>query len=293
MSIGLSLAANLAGGALKAYGGKKQAKANDRAMSEAQAAQDQYNSEMDAWNQGQANAAHGAAMAAYNERRARELALLKDQGASQEELFQHDKAMRDEQMAEAQNFDYGNYQEGVAENQGAAQAEGQGALDESRATREGPNMEGRSTAFREAATAAMARADAAGDTRNAGMSKLTGRTRERGGETSASRRMGTKAAAGNLEKEHLGKMADMRQRRLGYTPERAPSGPADLSGRPQEPEMEIQTSSSGNKLSALGSAVGAAGGWLGGSSRVGGDTVSNSAWLSGKLGGLFGGKKIG
>jgi len=282
MAIGWSLAAKLAGAGLKAYGARKQQKASDRAMSEAQAAQDQYNSEMSAWQQQQANAAHGRAMAAYNERRARELALLKDQGASQEELFQHDKAMRDEQMAEAQNFDYANYQEGVAENQGAAQAEGQGALDDARATREGPNTEGRSTAFKEAAAAAMAGADTAGDTRNAGMSKLTGRTRERGGETSASRRMGTKAAAGNLEKDHLGKMADMRQKRLAYNPPSAPSGPRDLSGMPQEPEMEIQTSSSGNKLSALGSAVGAAGGWLGGK--------GNSSWIGDTVGGLFKGK---
>ena len=113
------------------------------------------------------------------------------------------------------------------------------------------------------AEAAMAGADTGGDTRNAGMSKLTGRTRERGGEAEASRRMGTKAAAGNLQKDHLGKMSDMRQRRLGYVAPQAPSGPGGGDdGRPQEPEMEIQTSGTGNKISALGSAIGAAGGWL-------------------------------
>ncbi len=301
MAIGWALGAKLLGGGMKAMGAKKQQKANDRAMDEARAAESKYNDEVTAWEQQQADAqhahaqaAHAAAMAQYNKQREAELNVLKNQGATQEELFEHDKGMRDQMMAEAQNFNVENYGAGVAENQEAAQAEGQQALDAARETREGPNMEGRSTAFREAATKAMAGADAAGDTRNAGMSKLTGRTRDRGGEVSSERRMGVNAASGNQVKDHIGKMGDMRGNRLGYVKPQAPTGPGprvDLSTRPQEPEMEIQTSSSGNKLSALGSAVGAAGGWLGGTSPgANGAMQSNSSWLSGKVGGLFGGK---
>ncbi len=288
---GWALAAKLAGGALKMYGAQKQAKNQERAMAEAQAAQDQYNSEMDAWNQGNANAAHASAMAAYEARRARELALLQDQGATQDQLMAHDKQMRDDMIAEAQGFNLENYQAGVAANTEAAQTQGQQALDAARATREGPNTEGRSTAFKEAAAQAMAAADAGGDKHLRGMTKLTGRTRTRDGESAASRNMMTNAAAGGLEKDHLEKMGELRQRRLGYVKPEAPSGPADHSGRPEEPEMEINTSGSGNKLSALGSAIGAAGGWLGGYSGSPNAYTSNvdvaKGWL-GKAGKLLG-----
>ena len=292
LAIGLATGLSLAGKGLGFLGQKKQQKANDRAYEEAQAAQNKYNDELEAWENAERQRAHGAAVAHYNEQRAAEMRVLMDKGATSQQLADHDKKMRDEFMAEADAFGIENYNSGVAENTSAAQAEGQEALDDARATREGPNTEGRSTAFKEAADAAMAKADARGDSRNESMGKLTGRTRVRQGEEVASRNMGTMGAAGARESQHLQKMGDMRRDRLGYVAPQAPVGPPDLSTRPKEPEMEIETSSSGNKLSGLGQAVGSVGSWMGGGHMgANGTWTSNSSaakgWM-GNLGNIFG-----
>ncbi len=70
--------ANLLGMGLNAFGQHRQEKANNQAMEDAQAAMDQYNMDMDAYNNAQAQAAHGAAMAEWQAQRDRELAMLKD-----------------------------------------------------------------------------------------------------------------------------------------------------------------------------------------------------------------------
>jgi len=289
MAIGWATGLSLAGKGLGFLGQRKQQKANDRAYEEAQAAQNKYNDELEAWENAERQRAHGAAMAAYNAQRAAEMRVLMDQGATQQQLADHDKKMRDEFMAEADAFGIENYNAGVAENTSAAQAEGQAALDEARETREGPNTEGKSTAFKEAAAAAMAKADARGDARNESMGKLTGRTRVRQGEETAARNMGTMGAAGAREAQHLQEMAAMRQRRLGYVAPQAPTGPADTSTRPKEPEMEIQTSSSGNKLAGLGQAIGSVGSWMGGGHMgSNGKWTSNSSAAKGWMGKIFG-----
>jgi len=291
MAIGWATGLSLAGKGLGFLGQRKQQKANDRAMEEAQAAQSQYDAEVAAWEQQQrdaqhahAAAAHARAMAQFNREREAELNVLKNQGATDAELAKHDQAMREMFMAEADAFSAQNYRSGVEDNQAAALAQGEEALGEYREGREGPNMEGRSQAFREAAEAAMAGADEGADARNAGMARLTGRTRGRQGEEVAARNLGTKGAAGSREAQYIQKMGDMRGNRLGYVAPMAPIGPGpkvDYSTRPQEPEMEIQTSSSGNKLSGLGQAIGSVGSWMGGGHMGPSGWTSNSSAAKG------------
>ena len=78
---------------LGALGNYKQEKANNAAMDEANSAMDKYNMDMQAYNDAQAQAAHGSAMAAWQAQRDRELAMLKDQGATMDELYAHDQQL--------------------------------------------------------------------------------------------------------------------------------------------------------------------------------------------------------
>jgi len=294
MAIGLATGLSLGGKVLGFFGQKKQQKANDRAMEEAQAAQSQYDAEVAAWEQQQrdaqhahAAAAHARAMEQFNKERAAELNVLKNQGATDAELAQHDSAMREMFMAEAEAFNFANYRGGVKENQAQAREQGSEALAEYREGREAPNTEGKSEAFQKAAAAAIRGADHGANVKNKDMAKLTGRTRGRQGEEVAARNLGTQGAAGSREAQYIQKMGDMRGRRLGYVAPMAPTGPGpkiDYSTRPEEPEMEIQTSSSGNALAGLGQAMGSAGSWLGGGHMGPDGWTSNASAAKGWLG---------
>jgi hypothetical protein len=243
--------ANLLGMGLNAFGGHRQEKANNAAMDEANAAMDKYNMDMQAYNDAQSQAAHGAAMAEWQAQRDRELAMLKDQGATMDELYAHDQQMGEDFMEQVAAFGPEQSQEAIDANTAAANEEQTAVLDQAQA--EQGEVTAGSSSFQEAAAEAMAGANENANANSGRMAGLTGVTRMRDGEDRAGMQMGVIGSSGERAKDYITKMGEFRQRRLGYAPPRAPSGPRDTSGMPQEPDMEIQTSNKGNWMSALGS----------------------------------------
>jgi len=251
------LGANLGGMVLGGIGSYIQNKNSEKALEEAQAVQAQYESDLAAYQDAKARAAHGAAMARFNAQRAAELAVLRDQGATADELAQHDYDLGRQFIEAIEVFGPEAYNAAVEENQEAAQEEGEEALAEARAERpEQATRSGSSATFKEAAANAMARADAGSDKYLSGMTKLTGRTRTRPKEEAAIRNVGLLGDTGARARAHIENMAGLRQRRLGYIPPTPPSGPSSNEGMPVEPDVEIPVSNSGNWLTAIGSLLG-------------------------------------
>ncbi len=242
--------ANLLGMGLNAFGQHRQEKANNQAMEDAQAAMDQYNMDMDAYNNAQAQAAHGSAMAAWQAQRDRELAMLKDQGATMDQLYAQDQQMGQDFMEQVQAFGPEAFQESIASNTEAANEEQNEVLEQ--AVEDQGEATAGSSSFQEAAANAMAEANAGAQEHSEGLAGLTGVTRIHQGEDMAGMNMGIIGSDGERVKDYITKMGELRQRRLGYAPPQAPSGPRDTSGMPQEPDMEIETNNTGNWMSALG-----------------------------------------
>lgn len=254
---GWGFGANLLGMGLNAFGQHKQEKANNAAMDEANAAMDKYNMDMQAYNDAQAQAAHGAAMAEWQAQRDRELAMLKDQGATMDELYAHDQQMGEDFMAQVAAFGPEQAQEAIDANTAEANEEQTAVLEQAQA--EQGEVTSGSSSFQEAANRAMEGANENANANSGRMAGLTGVTRMRDGEDKAGMQMGVIGSSGERAKDYIQKMGDLRQRRLGYAPPRAPSGPADTSGMPQEPDMEINVDNKGNWASALGSILSSGG----------------------------------
>ena len=242
--------ANLLGMGLGALGQHKQEKANNAAMDEANAAMDKYNMDMQAYNDAQAQAAHGAAMAEWQAQRDRELAMLKDQGATMDELYAHDQQLGEDFMAQVEAFGPEAFQESIDANTEAANQEQNEVLEQ--AVEDQGEVTAGSSSFQEAAADAMAGANESAQANSERLSGLTGVTRIHQGEDMAGMQMGVLGSSGERARDYIQKMGELRQRRLGYAPPQAPSGPRDTSGMPQEPDMEIETNNTGNWMSALG-----------------------------------------
>lgn len=246
------LGANLIGQGLGFAGQYLQGKANEKTMAEAQAAEDQYNMAVQAWQDEQARAAHGRAMAEWEAARARELAILKDQGATQDELYAHDQDLARQFMEQVARFGPEEAQAQIDENTAAAIAEQGEAIEGARAER--PEVAAHmSDAFQKAAADAMAKQDAVADNYSTGLAGLTGVTRLRPKENLAAMTIGTIGNKGDRIRDYIEKMGQLRQRRLGYNPPSPPSGPGSDAGRPVEPDMEFTTPNTGNWVSAIGS----------------------------------------
>ena len=243
--------ANLVGMGLGALGNYKQEKANNAAMEEAQGAMDQYNMDMGAYNDAQAQASHGAAMAAWQAQQDRELAMLRDQGATMDQLYGQDQQMGQDFMEQVQAFGPEAFQASIDSNTEAANQEQNEVLEQ--AVEDQGEVTAGSSSFQEAAANAMAGANAGAQENSEGLAGLTGVTRMHQGEDMAGMNMGIIGSDGEKVKDYITKMGEFRQRRLGYAPPQAPSGPRDTSGMPQEPDMEIETNNTGNWVSALGS----------------------------------------
>jgi hypothetical protein len=236
---------------LGAFGNYKQEKANNQAMEDAQGAMDQYNMDMDAYNNAQAQASHGAAMAAWQAQRDRELAMLKDQGATMDQLYGQDQQMGQDFMEQVQAFGPEAFQASIDSNTEAANQEQNEVLEQ--AVEDQGEVTAGSSSFQEAAAEAMAGANENAQANSGRLAGLTGVTRMHQGEDMAGMQMGVIGSDGERVKDYITKMGELRQRRLGYAPPQAPSGPRDTSGMPQEPNMEIETNNTGNWMSALGS----------------------------------------
>jgi hypothetical protein len=159
-------------------------------------------------------------------------------------------------MEQMENFSGENAQAAIDENTAAANAEQAAALEGARAER-GEVSEHASDAFKQASAEAMEASDAKSDKFSKGLAGLTGVTRGRKGEDQAQMDIGVLGGSGDRARKHIENMGAMTQRRLGYHRPAAPSGPASREGMPQEPDMEIPVSDKGNKLSSLGSIIGA------------------------------------
>lgn len=294
--MGWSTALQLGGLALGALGNYKNAQAEYKAQQQAQALQDQYKNDLQAWQDAQAGAGNARAMLEYqrqldywNRQREAELAVLKDKGATDAQLAAHEQKLAADFMENMKAFDPEALAAGIEENRVARQELQNEALDSYKATRDAGmdlSNSGFSQDYQDAMAEGMAEADATGSEYAEGMADLSSYGDAREGEQSALRDISLEQGyAGERAKALIEKLAKLRQDGLGYVvaPEPLPpAGGGGASGRPVEPSAEIKVPSKWGWVGALGSVLGSVGSIFGAAKpKYSGSTssgVSGQTW---------------
>lgn len=269
----------LAGLGLGAFGNYKNVRAEEKAMEQAKALEDDYKDRLQAWQDAQTGSGNARAMEAWRRQmdywqrqRDAELAVLEDKGATDAELAQHESQLAQDFMKNMEAFNPDQLAQGIQDNTDYRQDLQDQALGNYREARDAEtdfSTGGMSQQYQDAMAQGMADADESGTEYAGNVASLNAYGDERQGEQSALRDISlNQGYAGERAKALIEKLAALRQDGKGYVVAPAPmmpdtGGGGGSEGRPEEPDQTIEVDNKWGWLSTLGSLAGSVGSILG------------------------------